>query len=171
MPRPPLLATLAGLLACVLAACGGTTAADDAASDGGAAATSDRSDRSARPSASVDASASATSDVPTTGPTEEATSPSPAAGARLDPGVPTSLLLDAACGVAAVRDLDGVDWSTDAPQADRPWVPSSWEPVGEEGLVVEVEVRPGDPPTMTATRNGTTLTYTPTTTPPRCPGT
>lgn len=94
-----------------------------------------------------------------------------APGNVIEPGFPRQLRMDLSCGATAVRDLNGTDWVTDAPQVDRTWIPTPWQSaVQDNSVVAEFLLTVGKEPTLTVTVDGHALTYTPSPTPPGCPG-
>lgn len=89
-------------------------------------------------------------------------------GAYVEPGFPSEFRLSLGCGAGWIRNLNGVDWTTDAPQADQTWIPPAWAELENDSIVAVFEVTTGDPPTLTVTANGHTQSYTPGSNPPTC---
>lgn len=77
-------------------------------------------------------------------------------GDYIEEGFPTAYQFNTHCGIEWLGELNGVLWRTDQP------LPDAWIEVAKiEMVVVEVVLATGNPPTVTATANGVSLTYLP----------
>jgi len=83
-------------------------------------------------------------------------------GLRLEPGETIPFDLYWHCGVGLLADMvNGESWRTD--EADEPgWIPAEWMSMPDGFMTVDL-VLAADAATLTATRNGRSVTYVPTT--------
>lgn len=86
-------------------------------------------------------------------------------GAIIEPGFPTEYAIYVHCGVAQLGTLNDIVWVStgrESPSAVQT-TPPAWAPFEDERqeITVEVLLEEGDPPTITATLEGTSVTYVP----------
>jgi hypothetical protein len=85
-------------------------------------------------------------------------------GTFFEPDFPGQYRLRVHCGIEWLGVINDITWRTEVPDGAVDFVPPQWEPlVAEESIVVEVLLDAGDPPTITATANGHSVTYLPAT--------
>lgn len=78
-------------------------------------------------------------------------------GDYIEDGFPQVYRLYTHCGTGWLGELNGINWRTDQP------TPSAWKiDPSTQTVDVEVLLSTGPPPTLTATMNGATVTYEPT---------
>ena len=82
-------------------------------------------------------------------------------GDVVEPGFPGEYVLYVHCGVGALGELNDVFWVSQDQDLWYGEVPEPWQQLVDEDqeVVVEVLLETGDPPVLTATANGHSITY------------
>jgi len=86
-------------------------------------------------------------------------------GGFIEPGFPAPYRMSVHCGIEWLGTLNDVAWRTDVPAGELEWIPDAWRAVVREDQTVELEVllETGPPARLTATANGHSVEYEPTT--------
>ena len=86
-------------------------------------------------------------------------------GGFIEPGFPAPYRMSVHCGIEWLGTLNDVAWRTDVPAGELDWIPDAWRAVVREDQTVELEVllETGPPARLTATANGHSIEYEPTT--------
>jgi hypothetical protein len=89
-------------------------------------------------------------------------------GDTIETGFPADYRMSVHCGVEWLGVLNDVAWRTPVPAGTTDWIPPAWEQVVamDQSIILTVELSPGPDPTVSATANGQTLVYTPSSDPP-----
>ncbi|HEX5014640.1 MAG TPA: hypothetical protein VFV72_10855 [Candidatus Limnocylindrales bacterium] len=84
-------------------------------------------------------------------------------GAFIETDFPVSpYLLPVHCGVEWLGVINDIAWRTTVPDGSTDFVPPEWQPlVNSDAIALEVLLKAGDPPTVTATANGHSVVYVP----------
>jgi hypothetical protein len=92
-------------------------------------------------------------------------------GSVIEPGFAEPYRLSVHCGIEWLGVLNNVAWRTDAGNGAADFIPPAWLPVVDRGQAIELSIimRAGPEPIITATANGHSVVYRPTTeSPPGC---
>lgn len=81
-------------------------------------------------------------------------------GGSIEPEFEAQFRMPVQCGIEWLGPLNNVMWRTDVPPDAADFVPPEWEPVvADEAVILTLLMQTGDPPTLTASANGYTVTY------------
>jgi hypothetical protein len=81
-------------------------------------------------------------------------------GGVIEPDFEWQVQMPVHCGIEWLGPLNSVMWRTEVPAGDVDFIPPEWEPVVvDEKIVLDVLMRTGEVPTMTAAANGHAVEY------------
>lgn len=82
----------------------------------------------------------------------------PGSGTFIEPDVPAAYRMDLRCGIEWLGEVNDVTWRVADPADASAGVPEAWRAVADgESVVVELLLRTGSEPSITASANGTAV--------------